>query len=65
MGVQAGEILFGPMRETLHQGISFEDDTLTRLHVSKWERTNYARGAGALVLQEVYESPANRVIPLI
>ena len=64
-GVQAGKILFEPMRETLHQDISFENDALTKLYVSKWERTNYARGAGALVLQEVYESPANRVIPLI
>jgi len=64
-GVLAGELLFTPMRETLHREISFDGDGVVRLHVQQWQPTNYARGAGALVLQEVYESPANRVIPII
>lgn len=64
-GVLAGELLFGPMRETLHKEISFACDARTRLFVQEWQPTNYARGAGALVLQEIYESPANRVVPII
>jgi len=64
-GVLAGELLFGPMRETLPPGISFARDAETRLYVQEWQPTLYARGAGALVLQEVYQSPANRVVPII
>ncbi len=64
-GVLAGDLLFTPMKATLHKDISFQADAPTRLHIQKWERTNYARGAGALVLQEIYSSPANRVVPII
>lgn len=61
-GVLAGDLLFGPMSETLHQDISFASDARTPLCVHEWQPTNYARGAGALVLQEAYESPANRLV---
>ena len=64
-GVLAGELLFEPMREKLDKDISFGDDAPTKLYATEWKRTNYARGAGALVLQEVYESPANRIVPII
>lgn len=64
-GVLAGELLFDPMQETLHQDISFDHNAETRLFVQEWKTTNYARGAGALVLQELYESPVNRVVPII
>ncbi|MFH0784998.1 MAG: ROK family transcriptional regulator [Pseudomonadota bacterium] len=64
-GVLAGELLFGPMRETLPAGISFARNADTRLFIQEWQPTLYARGAGALVLQEVYQSPANRVVPII
>jgi len=64
-GVLAEDLLFTPMKKTLHKDISFQVDTPTRLHIQKWEPTNYARGAGALVLQEIYNSPANRVVPII
>lgn len=64
-GVLAGELLFGPMRETLPPGISFTRDARTRIFIQEWQPTLYARGAGALVLQEVYQSPANRVVPII
>lgn len=64
-GVLAGELLFGPMRETLPAGISFARNAGTRLFIQEWQPTLYARGAGALVLQEVYQSPANRVVPII
>jgi predicted NBD/HSP70 family sugar kinase len=64
-GVLAEELIFGPMLETLHKDISFDSDARVRLFAQEWKATNYARGAGALVLQEVYESPANRVVPII
>ncbi len=64
-GVLAGELLFGPMRETLPAGISFGRDGATRIFVQEWQPTLYAQGAAALVLQEVYQSPANRVVPII
>ncbi len=64
-GVLAEELLFGPMSEALHKDISFDSNARTRLFSQEWKSTNYARGAGALVLQEVYESPANRVVPII
>jgi predicted NBD/HSP70 family sugar kinase len=64
-GVLAGELLFGPMRETLPPGIDFTRDARSRVFIQEWQPTLYARGAGALVLQEVYQSPANRVLPII
>ncbi len=64
-GVLAGELLFGPMRETLPPGISFARGAEVRLHIQEWQPNLYARGAGALVLQEVYQSPANRAVPII
>ncbi len=64
-GVLAEELIFGPMLETLHNDISFNSDARVKLVAQEWKVTNYARGAGALVLQEVYESPANRVVPII
>lgn len=64
-GVLAGDLLFGPMQETLHKDISFAEDAPTRLFIQEWQPTNYARAAGALVLQEIYQSPANRVVPII
>lgn len=64
-GVQAEELLFKPMENTLHKDISFHEGSPVRLHVQEWKPTNYAQGAGALVLQEVYNSPANRVVPII
>ncbi len=64
-GVLAEDLLFEPMKTTLHKDISFQVDAPTRIHIQKWEPTNYARGAGALVLQEIYNSPANRVVPII
>jgi predicted NBD/HSP70 family sugar kinase len=64
-GVLAGELLFGPMRETLPAGVSFGRDAEVRIFIQEWQPTLYAQGAAALVLQEVYQSPANRVVPII
>ena len=64
-GVLAGDLLFKPMQKTLSKDISFAEDAVTRLFIQPWQPTNYARAAGALVLQEIYQSPANRVVPII
>jgi hypothetical protein len=53
------------MRETLPRTISFARNAEVRLHIQEWQPSLYARGAGALVLQEVYQSPANRAVPII
>ena len=63
--ITAIQELFGPMQETLHKDISFAENAVTRLFIQQWQPTNYARAAGALVLQEIYQSPANRVVPII
>lgn len=64
-GVLAGNLLFDSMQNTLHEDISFAEGARVRLHVQEWKPTNYAQGAGTLVLQELYNSPANRVVPII
>ncbi|PIE69706.1 MAG: hypothetical protein CSA21_00985 [Deltaproteobacteria bacterium] len=64
-GVLAGDLLFEPMKTTLHKDLCFGEGGHVRLYVQPWQPSNYARGAGALVLQEIYNSPANRVVPLI
>ena len=58
-GVLAGEHLFAPMRTTLHEDISFQVGSPVWLHVQKWEATNYAKGAGVLVLEKIYNAPAD------
>lgn len=62
-GVEAGDLLFNPMYKTVPRYISGKFNGDTEIVVRGWDQTDYARGAGALVLQEIYESPANRIIP--
>ncbi len=64
-GVKAGELLFEPMHRTIADCLFESMDWDTQFVVQEWNPYNNARGAGALVLQEVYKSPANRVVPVI
>lgn len=64
-GVMAGDLLFKPMGEVLDKDVFFGDDSAVQIKVQLWEQLHYAKGAGALVLQEIYKSPANRVRPII
>jgi predicted NBD/HSP70 family sugar kinase len=64
-GVLAGDLLFKPMDDVIDRDVFFRDDSAVQIKVQLWEQLHYAKGAGALVLQEVYKSPANRVRPII
>jgi predicted NBD/HSP70 family sugar kinase len=61
-GVQAGELLFDAMSSTLEQYYSARfGRRSTEIIVQQWTEQDWARGAGALVLQELYKSPVGQV----
>jgi predicted NBD/HSP70 family sugar kinase len=64
-GVLAGNLLLDPLKEKLNPEITFTKGPGAKVFIQQWHPTNYSRAAGALVLQEVYKSPANRVVPII
>ena len=45
--------------------ISAKLDARPEVIVLPWNPTDYARGAGVLVLQEIYKHPVSRMMPLI
>jgi transcriptional regulator of PTS gene len=57
-GVQAGELIFDPMSLAMeaYHSARFGRQT-TEIIVQQWTEQDWARGAGALVLQELYKSP--------
>jgi transcriptional regulator of PTS gene len=57
-GVQAGELIFDPMSLAIeaYHSARFGRQT-TEIIVQQWTEQDWARGAGALVLQELYKSP--------
>ena len=63
-GVRAGDLLFGPMRETMAQ---YTFDGLvedTEIVVQEWGDEAWAWGAASLVLQGIYKSPVGVVVPV-
>jgi predicted NBD/HSP70 family sugar kinase len=64
-GTAGGTMLFDSMFAVLPDAISDKLHTLPDVIVQPWNQTDYARGAGALVLQEIYKHPVSRMIPLI
>lgn len=64
-GTEAGDLLFKPLQETLDVYLEKTLNSDTVITIQQWDSKNYARGAGALVLQEIYKSPAHRIIPVI
>jgi glucokinase-like ROK family protein len=64
-GVEAGKLLFDSMYKTIPQYTSTKVNVNTEIIVQSWDREDYARGAGTLVLQEIYKSPANQIVPII
>jgi predicted NBD/HSP70 family sugar kinase len=61
-GVWAGELIFDAMYSTLDKYISAKfDHQTTQIIVQQWTEQDWARGAGALVLQELYKSPVGQV----
>ncbi len=64
-GVNAGDLVLKPMLSVIEQYQLKQIDSHTRFIIQKWDPYDNARGAGALVLQEVYKSPTNRIVPII
>ena len=64
-GVGAGKLIFDPMFAALNQYKSPKTTYDSPIVVHNWNHLDYARGAGSLVLQEVYKSPALGIIPTI
>lgn len=61
-GVQAGELIFNDMHETLDQYVSPKFGRRTvEIIVQEWAEQDWAQGAGAMVLQELYKSPAGHL----
>ena len=61
-GVQAGELIFGPMHAALEQHVSAKFGRRTvEIMVQEWTEQDWARGAGAMVLQELYKSPVGQM----
>ncbi|MCP4686964.1 MAG: ROK family transcriptional regulator [Desulfobacterales bacterium] len=60
-GVRAREMLFDPMNESLRDLFPARfGRPSTEIVIQPWNKADWARGAGSLVLQELYKSP---VIP--
>lgn len=61
-GVRAGDLIFDAMYSTFDNYLSakFGRQT-TQIIVQQWTEQDWARGAGALVLQELYKSPVGQV----
>jgi len=58
-GIQAGSLLFDPMHASIrnHRSDKFRSYH-TEILISNWTNEDFAKGAGTLVLQEIYKSPA-------
>jgi hypothetical protein len=63
--VKAGDLLFDSMYKTIPQYVSSRTNGDTEIVIKSWDQKIYARGSGTVVLQEIYKSPANRVVPII
>ncbi len=64
-GVEAGDIMFDPMREAVKRHTFSDLLALTKIVIPEWQHTDWAKGAASLVLQELYKSPFNTIRPLI
>jgi transcriptional regulator of PTS gene len=60
--VRAGDLIFDDMYSTLAAYLSANfGPRTTEIIVQQWTEQDWARGAGALVLQELYKSPVGQV----
>jgi hypothetical protein len=53
--------MFAIMPDTISDKLESDPEVI----VKPWGETDYARGAGVLVLQEIYKHPVSRMMPLI
>ncbi|MGH2521374.1 MAG: ROK family transcriptional regulator [Anaerolineales bacterium] len=59
-GVRAGDWLFNPMRESIARHVMPGLAHDTQMRIDPWGDDAWARGAGTLVLRELFESPMHR-----
>jgi predicted NBD/HSP70 family sugar kinase len=60
-GVLAGDMMFDAMRDSFRAYLPARfGPSRTRLVIKQWTEQDWARGAGALVLQELYKSPVSQ-----
>jgi len=60
-GVQAGNTLFDPMYQSINRSISKKfKDYGTKIVINKWSDKDWVKGAGTLVLKEIYRSPTTK-----
>jgi len=64
-GVNAGDLLFDSMYNTIPQYISSRTNAGAEIVIKSWDQNAYARGSGTVILQEIFKSPAHRVVPII
>lgn len=64
-GVEAGEMLFASMYQTISRCLTDTFISDTAIRVQNWDRKDYARGAGTMVLQEIHKSPAHRNVQIM
>jgi predicted NBD/HSP70 family sugar kinase len=60
-GTNAGELIFETMYKSIPEYITGNFLEETEVIVQEWKDTDTARGAGVLVLSEIYKFPSNRV----
>jgi transcriptional regulator of PTS gene len=60
-GVQAKDALFNPMFQFINKSVSKKfKDYGTKIIISEWSDKDWVKGAGTLVLKEIYKSPTRR-----
>ena len=60
-GVRAGDILFDPMRKAVKRFLNKEQADATEIILQDWHDDDWARGAAAVVLSEIYKSPLDKI----
>jgi predicted NBD/HSP70 family sugar kinase len=61
-GTNAGRLIFDSMYKTIPEHISGDTDDRTEVIVQEWKDTDTARGAGMLVLRDIYKLPSAQTV---
>jgi predicted NBD/HSP70 family sugar kinase len=61
-GVQAGELIFTAMNETVKENAAPNTFTQSEIVIHQWQDIDWSLGAACLVLQELYKSPFDRCV---
>ena len=64
-GVKAGDLIFDSMYRTITRYTSNRTHADAEIVIKSWDQNAYARGSATVVLQEIFKSPAQSVVPII